>query len=246
MGKERTGGAVVGNQNRNGGDKSAGAKIGEQNKDGNAADNGTDAVTAASAIAAAAAAVGAGTAEGAGNKPSVNPAALAPDNIERDELGNPILGVNGKPKKKRGRKPGQQYGASPTAPKSTPAKSDSARAAIATEMLAAQFAILNTGIAYLTNFPDFKLDDQEAQDMAAATANVMAQFDYVPDPKVAAVLGLVTTTSMIYGPRVYFYRKHLAEKRAEKKDARIKRADERAANGAVFNGPENWGQFSGN
>lgn len=117
---------------------------------------------------------------------------------------------------------------------------------MAVEMLAAQFAILNTGLAYLTRFEDWKLEDEEAMQMANAAANVMAQFDYMPDPKVTAVLGLVTTTSMIYGPRMYLYRKALAERREANQTARNMAADERAANGAGYpGGPMNYGQFSG-
>lgn len=114
-------------------------------------------------------------------------------------------------------------------------------------MLAAQFQILNTGIAFLTKFEDFALDDSEAVQMAEATANVMAQFDYVPDPKVAAVLGLVTTTGMIYGPRVYLYQKWRAEKLAAKREAQIARANEQAASpdGPFYQPPMNLGQFSG-
>jgi hypothetical protein len=175
---------------------------------------------------------------------------LTPDNYERDAAGNIVYQADGvTPRKKRGRKPGQSYGGgSATAPKSKPAKTDTARAAVATEMLAAQFQILNVGIAYLTKFDDFKLDDSEAMQMAESTANVMAQFDYVPDPKVAAILGLVTTTSMIYGPRCYLLGKHRQALKAEKARGRIESADEQTATGFSqpgFTGPMNTGQFSG-
>lgn len=115
---------------------------------------------------------------------------------------------------------------------------------MATEMLAAQFQILNTGIAFLTQFDDFKLSDGEAMQMASATANVMEQFDYVPDPKVAAVLGLVTTTSMIYGPRVWLYRSHKEKQRKEKLEKNRIVADEKAATGEIPH-PFNLGQFNG-
>lgn len=113
-------------------------------------------------------------------------------------------------------------------------------------MLAAQFQILNTGIAFLTKFDDFKLDDNEARQMADATANVLAQFDYVPDPKIAAVLGLVTTTSMIYGPRAYLYRRHLDKVKSDRRKAVITKADEQiTADLYANNNPLNMGQFSG-
>lgn len=184
---------------------------------------------------------------GKANHATVNPVSLAPDDFERDDSGAIVYKADGvTPRRKRGRKAGASITAKVTAPKSTPAKTDAARAAVATEMLAAQFQILNLGIATFTKFEDFKLDDSEAMEMAKATANVMAQFDYVPDPKIAAVLGLVTTTSMIYGPRVYLFNKDRAQKKAARREAGIVAADDRAANSSAFpDGPLNMGQFSG-
>jgi hypothetical protein len=257
MGDERNRGTASGNQSGNGGDKSGAGETGAQKSGADAAaaiaaaarasGAGTGTGTATDAAAAAAAAAPKGT----GNNATVNPTALTPDNYERDAAGNVVYQADGvTPRKKRGRKPGQSYGGgSATAPKSAPAKTDKARAAVATEMLAAQFQILNVGIAYLTKFEDFKLDDAEAMQMAESTANVMAQFDYVPDPKVAAILGLVTTTSMIYGPRCYLLGKHRQALKAEKQRGKIESADESVATGGTyqpgFTGPMNTGQFSG-
>jgi hypothetical protein len=160
-----------------------------------------------------------------------------PDNYERDEAGNIVYSADGvTPRKKRGRKPGQQYGASSNSSPKPKVTKTGDRAGMAVEMLAAQFQILNTGLAFVTKFDDWNLSDPEAMDMATATANVMSQFDYMPDPKVTAVLGLVTTTSMIYGSRVYLYRKHLAEMRAERIRQRNAAADHAAANGGAFPG----------
>jgi hypothetical protein len=243
-----------GNARANDSDAKGAGKAKPQESVKPAAVAGAGAAAAGTSAGAGAGATAADTAPKAGarDNATVKPTALAPDDFERDAAGNVVMQADGvTPRRKRGRKKGQSTGAATAAPKSTPAKSDSARAAVATEMLAAQFQILNTGIAYLTKFEDFKLDDSEAMDMAKATANVMAQFDYVPDPKVAAVLGLVTTTSMIYGPRLYLYRRHIAAKTLERREAVIAAADERAANGTQFepglypNGPLNTGQFSG-
>ncbi len=154
----------------------------------------------------------------------VNPTSLTPDdNYERDENGNIVYKADGTPRKKRGRKPGQTASVVSTTNK-VPKRGD--KTGMAVEMLAAQFQILNTGIAFLTKFDDFKLEDSEAMQMANATANVMEQFDYTPDPKVAAVLGLVTTTSMIYGPRLYLYRSHTKKIAEQKKEKKIEAADE--------------------
>lgn len=235
-----------------------------RNESGNGGPNGGGGETVAEKVGSASgdAGAGAGAPAGAGTgtkagKPAakvdhetVNPASIAPDNYVRDATGAIVYKADGvTPKRRPGRKAGGSITA-PAAPKSKPARSDAERGAVAVEMLAAQFQILNLGIATLTSFEDFKLDDGEAKEMAKATANVMAQFDYVPDPKVAAVLGLVTTTSMIYGPRVYLFRKDRAAKRVAKRAANIVEADENASTGGTTGGaypgaPTNMGQFSG-
>lgn len=264
MGEGRARGAAGGNPGANSGDKLDAGKADAENQGGKsgAAGTGDAAGTGAGAAADAAGAAGASDAAGtapkadAPNNATVKPADLAPDQFERDANGAIVYASDGvTPKRKRGRKPGGQSATASAAPKTKPAKTDAARGAVATEMLAAQFQILNTGIAFLTKFDDFALDNSEAMQMAEATNNVMAQFDYVPDPKIAAVLGLVTTTGMIYGPRLYLYRKWLAEKQAENRARRNALADEAAANAAASGGygdfgggntgPINLGQFSG-
>lgn len=157
------------------------------------------------------------------NNSSVNPSEIAGETAryQTDNQGRVIYNKDGSPAKKRGRKPGQSPKVETAAP-----KAERKIAANGTEMLAAQFQLLNMGIAYLTNFDEFKLSDTEAMQMSKATANVMEQFDYVPDPKITAVLGLVTCTSMIYGPRIYLYRKEL-DRRASEKVAKVNQvADE--------------------
>lgn len=258
MGVGNTTNPANGNSGGNGGNQSNAGKTGAPNKSGEsgpatgtaATEPGTGTGTPTASRTGTETKAGPGTEKtGSRNNATVNPTSLAPDDIERDAAGNPVLKEDGTPRKKRGRKPGQQYGASPNTATNTVkpkvAKTGD-RNGMAVEMLAAQFAILNTGLAYLTRFEDWKLEDEEAMQMANAAANVMAQFDYMPDPKVTAVLGLVTTTSMIYGPRMYLYRKALAERREANQTARNMAADERAANGAGYpGGPMNYGQFSG-
>ena len=175
---------------------------------------------------------------GAANSTPVNPSELAGDTsaYQTDANGNVIYKADGTPAKKRGRKPGQTNSAEPI--KAKPKNKADNRLATSVEMLAAQFQILNTGIAYLTSFEDFKLTDNESLQMANATANVMDQFDYVPDPKIAAVMGLVTTASMIYGPRIYLYNSDRKKKQKAKVTAKVKAADENAVaqtSGVFFN-----------
>jgi hypothetical protein len=73
------------------------------------------------------------------------------------------------------------------------------------------------GLAGVTKTPELKLEDDEATSLAAATANVLEEFDIRPDPKIEAVIGLVTVSSMIYGPRIYM----IAERRKSEKKTKI-------------------------
>jgi hypothetical protein len=77
--------------------------------------------------------------------------------------------------------------------------------------------LLHMGIAGATKFDDFALEKQEADTLSLSIANVMDQFDWTPDPRFTAIAGLVSTSALIYGPRVYLYREHLKAKVAEKK-----------------------------
>lgn len=162
-----------------------------------------------------------------------------------DAEGNVLLKEDGTPQKKRGRKPGQKTGEGASAKESGSSRTRKASSK-GVEMLAAQFQIFNTGLAFLTNFEDFKLDDAEAMQMAEATANVIEQFDYTPDPKITAMIGLVTTTGMIYGPRVYMYRKMLAQKNKEKRASKTTRQDEASAISLVPQMPSNFDGDFGN
>jgi hypothetical protein len=80
------------------------------------------------------------------------------------------------------------------------------------------------GIAAATKTPEMVLQDAEASNLAAATANVLEEFDIRPDPKIEAVIGLVTAASMIYGPRIYLIterKKREAVERAQKKNEEV-------------------------
>ena len=79
--------------------------------------------------------------------------------------------------------------------------------------------ILHMGIASATKFDDFAIEKKEADALSASIANVMAQFDWAPDPRFTAIAGLVTTSATIYGPRLYLYREHAKAKAQEKKAA---------------------------
>lgn len=78
--------------------------------------------------------------------------------------------------------------------------------------------IIHTALAAATKTPELALEDEESRALATATANVLNEFDITPDPKIQAIVGLIATAGMIYGPRVVLIRMRKAseEKEAEK------------------------------
>jgi hypothetical protein len=81
--------------------------------------------------------------------------------------------------------------------------------------------IVHMGVASYAQFDGFNIEQKEADALAASIANVMEQFDWTPDPRFAAVAGLVTTSATIYGPRAYLYREHLKEKAKQKAQEKV-------------------------
>lgn len=78
--------------------------------------------------------------------------------------------------------------------------------------------VLHAGIAMATNAPEMALEDDEAQLLAKATVPVLEQFQFVPDPRYAAVFGLLMAAGKIYAPRVYLIRARLREEADVKKN----------------------------
>jgi hypothetical protein len=99
--------------------------------------------------------------------------------------------ADGSFRKKRGRKSGS--GAS----SSTRSKTSSAASV---DALANILVILHAGISTATKTPEIAIDSDDANTLAKATANVLAEFDITPDPKVAAIVGLVVAAGTVYGP----------------------------------------------
>jgi len=75
----------------------------------------------------------------------------------------------------------------------------------------------HVGIASLSKCPEFALDDSESLALAGATAKVMEQFDMTPDPRITAIVGLITTAGTIYVPRYYLIRQRKAKKNKNNK-----------------------------
>lgn len=99
--------------------------------------------------------------------------------------------ADGSFRRKRGRKAGS--GAS----SSTRSKTSSAASV---DALTNILVILHAGISTATKTPEIAIDNDDATTLAKATANVLAEFDITPDPKVAAIVGLVVAAGTVYGP----------------------------------------------
>ena len=59
---------------------------------------------------------------------------------------------------------------------------------------------MHVAVSKATKTPEIEIDSGDAQTLAAATANVLREFDITPDPKIAAVIGLIVAAGGVYGP----------------------------------------------
>lgn len=82
--------------------------------------------------------------------------------------------------------------------------------------------IAHTTLAGVTATPELELQPEESEMMAKAIVPVLDQFDFTPDPKVAAVLGLIAASAKVYGPRAYLIRARLQDERAKAREAAMR------------------------
>lgn len=99
--------------------------------------------------------------------------------------------ADGTYRKKRGRKPGNSSGSGNRKKADYSASVDS---------LAGVLMVLHAGISAATKTPELSIEQDDAQTLAKAAANVLIEFDITPDPKIAAIVGLVIAAGSVYGP----------------------------------------------
>lgn len=75
--------------------------------------------------------------------------------------------------------------------------------------------IVHAGLAAVSKVPEIAIDGEEGQMLAQASANVLAQFDIAPDPKVQAIIGLVMACGVVYAPRVIMFKARMEQQRKE-------------------------------
>jgi len=166
-----------------------------------------------------------GAGNGDGNIRSIDPGAISgAGDFARTDDGAIALKRDGTPARKRGRKPGSGAGSQ------SRKAGNNQDLKVAVDSLAAMLGFIHIGIASISKCPEMALDDSEAQNLANATTNVLKEFDYIPDPKIVAISGLVSTAAIIYGPRYYLIKTRVSGEKKEKK--------------AGFVEPSNIGQFN--
>lgn len=118
--------------------------------------------------------------------------------------------------RKRGRKSGSGSSAS-AAPRSRTKADNQA----SVDGLASMLGVLHLGIAAATKTPALALKDDEAKNLALATARVLEEFDIRPEPKIEAIVGLIIAGSSIYGPRAYFIMERRKKEAAERRQNQV-------------------------
>lgn len=105
---------------------------------------------------------------------------------------------DGSIRRKRGRKPGVNYGSKPTTQKA---------GIPAVDAIAGTLYGVHTALAVFARVPELALSEDEAKQLAKATAVVAEVSGVQVDPRVAAYINLATVAASIYGPRalaIYF------------------------------------------
>lgn len=158
-------------------------------------------------LVAAGPGTGAGTAGDAGSGPGDD------DGYERDANGNVKRNKDGSPRRKRGRKSGDNSGRGFAGSAKAQSKDDLKRSI---DALSNILLVSHLGLSGVTNIPEIALEKSEADLLANATVPVLEQFDFTPDPRFVAVFGLIMACGKVYGPRAYLYRVRKENERAEK------------------------------
>lgn len=139
-----------------------------------------------------------------------------------DSSGNILLNRDGSPRRKRGRKPGQRTGTVGGTQSSAARNNQNLKASV--DSLASMIGFAHLALASVSKCPELKLEENESHALANATTNVLREFDMTPDPKVVAIVGLITTASTIYGPRVYLISRRKAEEKEKKEPLDVSNA----------------------
>jgi len=121
--------------------------------------------------------------------------------------------ADGSYRRKRKRKGGGNSESRATAAPRSKTKADHSASI---DALTNTLIIVHAGLASVTKIKELEIDPTEGKSLAVALANVLAEFDIQPDPKVQAIVGLVVAGASIYGPRMYLYNERMKAEKAKR------------------------------
>ena len=170
----------------------------------------------------------------AGQKMETNP--IETSSVEAPQvLSNAPSAPEEKPR--RGRPPGSknrvreeipQTSASVTpiqieAPKRGPGRpagsgKSSPRKGVDTKALAKQLEFFHAIAARVTKFDDLQIDSEEAEMLADSIATLMREYDVTMSGKTAALLGMLGSAAIVYGPRYMMIREQIQKRQPKQGD----------------------------
>lgn len=96
---------------------------------------------------------------------------------------------------------------------SNSASGKKANNSVGVDALTETLLIIHAGVASLSGISEIALERDDSERLSQATVNVLNEFDITPSPKAQAIIGLIATAGMIYGPKYYLYRTRIKEEK---------------------------------
>ena len=125
------------------------------------------------------------------------------DPFIRDDAGNILYDVRGRPRKRR-RSRGSGGRTKAQAKK------------VPVDAMARLLAMGHSVIANLTKTPELELNDSEASMLARPLSEIFVLYDIQPPPQMLLAMEMLTATSYVYGPRMYMIRERRRQEREAK------------------------------
>lgn len=125
------------------------------------------------------------------------------DPFIRDDGGNILYDVRGRPRKRR-RKRGSGGSAKASAKK------------VPVDAMARLLAMGHSVLANMTKTPELELTESEASMLARPLTEVFVLYDVQPPPQLLLAMEMLSATSYVYGPRFYMIRERRRQEREAK------------------------------
>lgn len=84
------------------------------------------------------------------------------------------------------------------------------------DALTQMLVVVHAGLASLTKIDELAIEESEGKSLATAIANALHEFGVPIDPKTQALVNLVVSGGMIYGPRMYLYNERMKQQKKER------------------------------